>query len=103
MNKTQKANYPAFANLHGGWSKINTGIFYWTVFETEGFVLGYLASANVFTKRIGRILFERKNWIGGKPATDKKNKKARQLSGLSLQIGRVCLIKSGVYISYSQC
>jgi hypothetical protein len=45
MNKAQKANFPAFANLHGGWSKINTGIIYWKVFETEGFVLGYLASA----------------------------------------------------------
>jgi hypothetical protein len=76
MNKAQKSNYPAFANLHGGWSKINTGIFYWTVFETEGFVLGYLASANVFTKRIGWVLLERKDWIGGKPAKDKKGKKS---------------------------
>jgi hypothetical protein len=50
MNKAQKANFPAFANLHGEWSKINTSDIYWKVFENEGFVLGDLFSFGLFNK-----------------------------------------------------
>jgi hypothetical protein len=50
MNKTLNASYPIFANLHGGWSNINTNSFYWMVFGERGFVLGDLSSVGVFNK-----------------------------------------------------
>jgi hypothetical protein len=65
MNKAQKANFPAFANLHGEWSKINTSIFYRKVFENEGFVFGDLSFVGVFIKRIRNTLFELKKGTGG--------------------------------------
>jgi hypothetical protein len=60
MNKAQKANFPAFANLHSGWSKINTSIIYWKVFGSEGFVLGDLTSVGVFAREIRKTLLEEK-------------------------------------------
>ena len=38
--------------------------------------MGYLASADVFAKRIGWVLLETRKWIGGKTATDKKRQKS---------------------------
>jgi hypothetical protein len=58
MNKAQKANFPAFANLHGEWSKINTSIIYWKFFVSEGFVLGDLLVVGVFKKCIRKTFLK---------------------------------------------